>query len=262
VFMEPVTGVDKISKQRWKLKCSVCDIREGACIQCAKTSCFLAFHPTCARKEKLLLPMKSAQGAEPLALTCYCERHLPKEQADAREKALANEDEHDEYLNKSTKSARAYAKSYKPGPPLIPAIIVDRISQYVAKVSVRKKMDFLHMMCRYWSLKREARRGAPLLKRLHLEPWTASTNAKLHTEEDRTLKLEQLRRLREDLEKAKQLVDLVRKRELKKRQQAEVLQDVLSQCLFPHEPPLRLAFERIMSSDNNAYFKNPVNKTE
>ncbi|ESK83279.1 bromodomain and phd finger-containing protein 3 [Moniliophthora roreri MCA 2997] len=262
VFMEPVTGVDKISKQRWKLKCSVCDIREGACIQCAKTSCFLAFHPTCARKEKLLLPMKSAQGAEPLALTCYCERHLPKEQADAREKALANEDAYDEYSNKSTKSARAYAKSYKPGPPLIPAIIVDRISQYVAKVSVRKKMDFLHMMCRYWSLKREARRGAPLLKRLHLEPWTASTNAKLQTEEDRTLKLEQLRRLREDLEKAKQLVDLIRKRELKKRQQAEVLQDVLSQCLFPHEPPLRLAFERIMSFDRNDYFKNPVNKAE
>ena len=30
----------------------------------AKSSCFLAFHATCARKEKLLLPMKSAHGAE------------------------------------------------------------------------------------------------------------------------------------------------------------------------------------------------------
>ena len=95
VFMEPITGVNKISKPRWKLvrlhlkficfynstlytkKCSICDIRAGACIQCAKSSCFLAFHATCARKEKLLLPMKSAHGAEPVTLTCYCERHLP-----------------------------------------------------------------------------------------------------------------------------------------------------------------------------------------
>ncbi|KAK7020204.1 hypothetical protein VNI00_017817 [Paramarasmius palmivorus] len=261
VFMEPVTGVEKISKQRWKLKCSLCDVREGACIQCAKTSCFLAFHPTCARKDKLLLPMKNAQGAEPLALTCYCERHLPTEQQEAREKALANEETNDHPSN-STKSARAYAKSYKPGPPLIPAIVVDRIAQYVSKVNVRKKLDFLYMMCRYWSLKREARRGAPLLKRLHLEPWTASTNAKLQSEEERALKLEQLRRLRRDLEQAKQLVDLTRKRELRKRQQAELMQDVLSQFLFAHEKTLRLAFERIVMLDRNEYFKNPVNRAD
>ena len=61
----------------YKQKCSLCEIREGACIQCAKTSCFLAFHTTCARKEKLLLPMKSAHGSEPVTLTCYCDKHLP-----------------------------------------------------------------------------------------------------------------------------------------------------------------------------------------
>jgi NuA3 HAT complex component NTO1 len=96
VFMEPITGADKISKQRWKLvrvpppvlrtiysqiallqKCSICEIRQGASIQCAKTSCFLAFHATCARKEKFLMPMKNTQGSEPVTLTCYCEKHLP-----------------------------------------------------------------------------------------------------------------------------------------------------------------------------------------
>lgn len=46
------------------------------------------------------------------------------------------------------------------------------------------------MMCRYWSLKREARRGAPLLKRLHLEPWTANTGGKVQSEEDKVMKLE------------------------------------------------------------------------
>lgn len=61
----------------WLQKCSICGAKEGACIQCARSSCFLAFHVTCGRKDKWLLPMKSAQGVEPGALTAYCEKHLP-----------------------------------------------------------------------------------------------------------------------------------------------------------------------------------------
>ncbi|TFK34042.1 hypothetical protein BDQ12DRAFT_690301 [Crucibulum laeve] len=269
VFMEPITGVEKISKQRWKLKCNVCDIREGACIQCAKTSCFLAFHATCARKEKLLLPMKTTPGAEPTTLTCYCERHLPQEQQDAREAALAAEPRTpttptDGFtkLTAASKSARAYAKTYKPGPPLVPALIVDRILNYVQRMALRGKLEFIQMLCRYWSLKREARRGAPLLKRLHLEPWTASAGGKVQTVEERMMKLEQLRRLRQDLIKVKALAELTRAREGKKLEQAETIHQVLSEALFPHEGRLRMAFERIMSHDKSDYFKNPVSKSE
>lgn len=58
-------------------KCSICDIREGACIQCTKASCFLAFHATCARREKFLTPMKVTHGSEVPILACYCEKRLP-----------------------------------------------------------------------------------------------------------------------------------------------------------------------------------------
>ncbi|KAH7914590.1 PHD-zinc-finger like domain-containing protein [Hygrophoropsis aurantiaca] len=262
VFMEPITGSDKIPKQRWKLKCSICGIREGACIQCTKTSCFLAFHTTCARKEKLLMPMKSTQGSEPVTLMCYCEKHLPKEQQDARLIALARDGLDGADNLKLSKSARAYAKTFKTGPPLVPQIIVDRISNYITKINVRKKSDFVYLVCKYWSLKREARRGAPLLKRLHLEPWTASNANKQQTEEEKTIKLEYLKRLRNDLETLRELTLLSRKRESRKLAQIESVHKVIETCLFPHEESLRIAFEKILALDRQGLFKHPVSKAE
>lgn len=102
-----------------------------------------------------------------------------KAQQEAREAALeaeaSDEDSdspcHSQNPHKGSKFARAYAKSYTLGPPLVPNLILTRLLAYVGKISIRKKQDFVALVCRYWSLKREARRGAPLLKRLHLEPW-------------------------------------------------------------------------------------------
>ncbi|KAG2103066.1 PHD-zinc-finger like domain-containing protein [Suillus discolor] len=262
VFMEPITGSDKIPKQRWKLKCSICGIREGACIQCTKNSCFLAFHTTCARKERLLMPMKSSQGSEPGTLACYCEKHLPKEQQDARLKALAQDGQMTSPNSKLSKSARAYAKTYKTGPPLVPHIIVERILNYITKVNVRKKNEFVYMVCKYWSLKREARRGAPLLKRLHLEPWTASNSGKVQTEEEKTVKLEYLKKLRGDLESVRELTLQTRRRESRKLAQTESIQKVLEIALFPHEALLRLAFEKVLALDRHSLFKHPVSRTE
>lgn len=69
---------------------------------------------------------------------------------------------------KSSKTARAYSKKYTLGPPLVPQFIVDKLESYYKK-QFRQKQSFIRLVCKYWSLKREARRGAPLLKRLHLE---------------------------------------------------------------------------------------------
>lgn len=154
------------------------------------------------------------KGAEAVALTAFCEKHLPvrsnnlfhqrlfimclkAEQAQIRETAIAaQEDSEDDDLNENqqtedpslsdtslgrmsrrkaqqAKTARAYAKTYHTGPPLVPQIILSRLLAYIDKVKIRKKTEFVSACCRYWSLKREARRGAPLLKRLHLEPWTS-----------------------------------------------------------------------------------------
>ncbi|KAG6335068.1 hypothetical protein ID866_4028 [Astraeus odoratus] len=201
-------------------------------------------------------------GSEPVTLTCYCEKHLPKEQAEARLKALAADGVTSSPNSKLSKSARAYAKTYKTGPPLVPQIIVDRILNYISKITIRKKTEFVYMVCKYWSLKREARRGAPLLKRLHLEPWTASNMGKVQTEEEKALKLEYLRRVRSDLEMLRELTLLSRKRESRKLAQLESIHRVLEFIMFPHEAPMRLAFEKILALDRNGLFKHPVSKTD
>lgn len=208
------------------------------------------------------MPMKSSQGSEPGTLACYCEKHLPKEQQDARLKALAQDGQMTSPNSKLSKSARAYAKTYKTGPPLVPHIIVERILNYITKVNVRKKNEFVYVVCRYWSLKREARRGAPLLKRLHLEPWTASNAGKVQTEEEKTVKLEHMKHLRRDLESVRELTLQTRRRESRKLAQTESIQKVLEIALFPHEALLRLAFEKVLALDRHGLFKHPVSRTE
>lgn len=98
VYMEPIDGVEMITKQRWKLvrcpgrplvsaaadashlallqKCSLCKKPGGACIQCENKSCYTAFHPTCAREAGLLGSMKT-YGDTGGVLKAYCERHIP-----------------------------------------------------------------------------------------------------------------------------------------------------------------------------------------
>lgn len=94
-----------------------------------------------------------------------------QETRDAYFKDLEERAEEIARIRKSNKAARAYARTYKTGPPLVPQYIVDRVMKYIIKVQLRKKTQVILSVCKYWSLKREARRGAPLLKRLHLEVW-------------------------------------------------------------------------------------------
>jgi len=130
-------------------------------------------------------------------LRAFCHKHLPvcrdhckssrylcaDDQADARDPGDMDDEADSNFSGTpaapriklsirgavTTKSARAHAKSYRPGPPIVPNVIVKSLVDYVGKLSIRKRQQFIERLCRYWSLKREARRGAPLLKRLHLE---------------------------------------------------------------------------------------------
>ncbi|EST07327.1 Bromodomain protein [Kalmanozyma brasiliensis GHG001] len=163
----------------------------------------------------------------------------------------------------TSKSARAYKKSFKAGPPLVPAYIANRVLEYITKLHLRKKATALQLIARYWSLKREARRGAPLLKRLHLEPWTASTNNKEQTDAQKAKKLHFLRSIRGDLERVRMLVEQVRKREKEKLRQAqEIRNSLVEPVLFPFHTDLRAAIAKFEAADRFGYFALPVSKID
>ncbi|KAK6904299.1 hypothetical protein I203_105109 [Kwoniella mangroviensis CBS 8507] len=285
IYMEPVEGVESVPKSRWKLVCSLCREKTGACIQCDNRNCFTAFHVTCARQAGLLSSMKSF--SQDGLLKAYCHKHLPAEEREEISDTASDFSSFSETIPKQTtktkkkarrsstangqaaavvpttkKSAQAHSKSFRPGPPIIPRLILDKVLNYVAKVAIRKRQPFVERMCRYWSLKREARRGAPLLKRLHLEPWTASSDSRQQTETEKAQKLKFLQMLRNDLEKVRMLAELVRKREKEKLRQVQLIKDVVDGFIFPYHGRLRVAFEKISALDRQSLYLHPVNRAE
>lgn len=55
------------------------------------------------------------------------------------------------------------------GAPVVPAVVFTTVEASLARFNVRKRKEFVEKASRYWTLKREARRGAALLKRLQLQ---------------------------------------------------------------------------------------------
>jgi hypothetical protein len=95
-----------------------------------------------------------------------------KKQAQQQQKGRRQAITVTQQLTPSIKAAMAHQHHYSAGAPIAPDYILTRLenTKCVRNASMlRKRGQLVSSICRYWSLKRESRRGAPLLKRLHLE---------------------------------------------------------------------------------------------
>ncbi|XP_034936792.1 peregrin [Chelonus insularis] len=264
VFLEPIDSIESIPAARWKLACCVCKRRGvGACIQCHKSNCYAAFHVTCAQQAGLCMRMRTVQPAngEPMLVqkTAYCEAHTPADYqpstnpADARRRAIANK-----------KSSSAPVIS-------IPTIPPERIRE-IANLAegLPKKSQLIQRLIAYWTLKRQHRNGVPLLRRLqsshpHARPHPFGGNSPAPDGEMRGELYRQLKYwqcLRQDLERARLLCELVRKREKLKKELFKVKEKCMWFELRPLESILKLLLESIKAKDVNDVFGQPVNTEE
>lgn len=136
---------------------------------------------------------------------------------------------------------------------MIPQALYNSVESSLQRFTIRKRKEYAAEACKYWTLKRESRRGAALLKRLQLQMETFSSmeitrrnfagmgpagRVRLQRRIDFA---EQLLR---DVEKLRTMCDDVRRREEEKLKDAYILKDIADTVYFPITPLLWPILER------------------
>lgn len=287
--------VEKVPKNRWKLKCYLCNQSMGACIQCGNKACYQAFHVTCARRARLFLKMKNSHGTLAVldgttVLKAFCDKHCPADYtkennvaratrearlfykktmrgrlwADSQASALMMADKHRHAVTEHEPDQSqltgmrvaltigdAKKKGNQPqkpiwklpsGAPVIPKSVFDIVEKSLQRFTIHKRKEYTADACRYWTLKREARRGAALLKRLQLQMETFSSMEVTRRNfagmgpagrPRLERRIEFARTLIEDLERLKELSQETENREFEKLRAVQLEEDLVDTVYFP-----------------------------
>ncbi|XP_019737322.1 bromodomain-containing protein 1-like, partial [Hippocampus comes] len=133
------------------------------------------------------------------------------------------------------------------------------------QVAVQRKRPFVERVLSYWVLKRQSRNNVPLIRRLQANPSQAPKSASAVAAETNQALKEQLKewhRLRHDLERARLLLELIRKREKLKREEMKLQQSALEVQLTPFNILLRAVLSQLQQKDQYNVFAQPVSTKE
>ncbi|XP_017360349.1 bromodomain-containing protein 1 isoform X3 [Cebus imitator] len=289
VFIEPIDGVRNIPPARWKLTCYLCKQKGvGACIQCHKANCYTAFHVTCAQKAGLYMkmePVKELTGGGTtfsVRKTAYCDVHTPpgctrrplniygdvemKNGVCRKESSVKTVRSTSKVRKKAKKAKKALAEPCAVLPTVCaPYIPPQRLNRIANQVAIQRKKQFVERAHSYWLLKRLSRNGAPLLRRLQSSLQSQRSSQQRENDEEvkaAKQKLKYWQRLRHDLERARLLIELLRKREKLKREQVKVEQVAMELRLTPLTVLLRSVLDQLQDKDPARIFAQPVSLKE
>ncbi|XP_066111080.1 bromodomain-containing protein 1 isoform X2 [Saccopteryx bilineata] len=289
VFIEPIDGVRNIPPARWKLTCYLCKQKGvGACIQCHKANCYTAFHVTCAQKAGLYMKMEPVKeltgGATTFSVrkTAYCDVHTPpgctrrplniygdvemKNGVCRKDSSVKTVRPTSKVRKKAKKAKKTLSEPCAALPPVCaPYIPPQRLNRIANQVAIQRKKQFVERAHSYWLLKRLSRNGAPLLRRLQSSLQSQRSTQQRENDEEIQAAKEKLKywqRLRHDLERARLLIELLRKREKLKREQVKVEQMAMELRLTPLTVLLRSVLDQLQDKDPARIFAQPVSLKE
>ncbi|ORX79524.1 hypothetical protein BCR32DRAFT_205479 [Anaeromyces robustus] len=155
-------------------------------------------------------------------------------------------------------------ENFLSGKWVIPKSIAEKIINVLCeKNDKQKKQQFIIDVAKYWSLKRESRGGASLLKRLHIEPWSAYSTSYIESNNNKKLKsLELMATIRNNLEKMRTIFKMVEIRERRKLLITKIQKRIIETIHFPISALVRPVFNDIKRNDKEEYFWVPVDEKE
>lgn len=270
VFLEPIDSIDCIPPARWRLVCYICKQKTGACIQCNKNYCYSAFHVTCAQYAGLCMRMDTVKSNDPnhpvmVQKIAFCDQHAPSNFG-SEKSPIESEKAREECRNKMKMARKLLAKKRSSAPIiLIPTIPNDRVQEISNLVSMQKKSQFMQKLVAYWMLKRQFRNGVPLLRRLQTAQAGATSKNGLEGSPDARELYKQLKywqHLRQDLERARLLCELVRKREKLKLLYIKTKEELTLAKINPLGNAMFKILDQLVAKDSLEIFLEPVDVSE
>lgn len=219
----------------------------------------------------------------------YCHSHTPE-----HAKSKLNLKDFEDARHKMKEARKTLAKKRSTAPIiLIPTIPNERIQEISTMVQMQKKKEFMERLVAYWTLKRKYRNGVPLLRRLqsqgnnnnHIVALTSSSSTQRNNnnsnsnnnnnngngngDDEQPPNMDELYNqlkywqcLRQDLERARLLCELVRKREKLKVSLVKLAEQAITLQLNPLESTLTMLLENLETRDTSQIFREPVNINE
>ncbi|CDO94381.1 unnamed protein product [Kluyveromyces dobzhanskii CBS 2104] len=186
-YMEPIGGIENIPKSRWKLTCYICKQEVGACVQCSNKNCFAAYHTTCGKRAGLYMNFNGCTVQEAASknftpgafLESCCHKHSPKDWGNCQEgiyktreyfkNVNANNKTSDESsagcrMSSAHKNTKNKWKTSR-GTLIAPQAFVEILQKILSGFHVSNAEQISLDICKYWTMKRELKRGAPLVRK-------------------------------------------------------------------------------------------------
>ncbi|KAL3311383.1 Protein Jade-1 [Cichlidogyrus casuarinus] len=251
-LMEPITNLHKIPQARKNLLCTLCRSKTGAPIQCAIKKCSVAFHVTCAFQNKLV--METVLEGKDVRMKAYCPKHsqqLKKERSEEETPAeiiSTNSPTKNIGLSISVRTIPPYSKER-------PCRIAELDSRFYECVDQSKVLSLFpgltpstfEVVFNYWKLKRRFNFNKPLILPIPLS-WSSTSQLVDESPPLALFDLEKRKQVRITLDRARILVDMVAKREKKKRSLLKCMSKLVNvQCKLLKNETLPDGWESLSS---------------